>query len=106
MTVAVAFLMIAGTGYDVYVTRKYTRRKNVVYDLERRAKLEMANGNQKPLSAFQGTVYLPVPAAEVIVNGPQPLAVNNNNDHEGSLRSASPEVHKFGKLLASHPLSS
>lgn len=48
-------------------------------------------------AAFQGMVYLPVPAAEAIINGPQSLAVNNNNDHEGSLRSASPKVHKFSK---------
>ncbi|XP_026669927.1 nose resistant to fluoxetine protein 6-like isoform X2 [Ceratina calcarata] len=87
VTVAVVFFMITGTGYDVYVTKKYTRRRNVVYDLERHAKLELANGNQKPLNA-----------AEVVVIGPQPLAVNNNNDHEVGLRSASPEVHKFGVL--------
>lgn len=47
--------------------------------------------------AFQGRVYLPVPAAEAIINGPQSLTINNNNDHEGSLRSAAPKVHKFSK---------
>ncbi|XP_076387230.1 O-acyltransferase like protein isoform X2 [Megachile rotundata] len=81
----VLFLMAVGTGYDLYITRKYTRGRNVIYDLERHAKLEqLAVRNQKPLSA-----------AEAIINGSQPLPVNNNNDHEGSLRSASPEVHKF-----------
>lgn len=47
--------------------------------------------------AFQGKVYLPVPVTEAIINGPQSLAVNNNNNHEGSLRSASPEVYKFSE---------
>ncbi|XP_076627063.1 O-acyltransferase like protein-like isoform X1 [Colletes latitarsis] len=96
VTAAVFVLMAIGTGYDVYVTRKHTRR-NMIYDLERHAKLEqLAGRSQKPLSAFQGKVYLPVPAAEAIINGQaQSLAVNNNNDHEGSLRSASPEVRKF-----------
>ncbi|XP_076232213.1 nose resistant to fluoxetine protein 6-like [Calliopsis andreniformis] len=97
VTVLVSFCMAIGTSYDIYVTRKYTRGRNVIYDLERHAKLEqLASRNQKPLSAFQGKVYLPVPAAEAIISGPQSLAVvNNNNDHEGSLRSTSPEVYKF-----------
>lgn len=48
-------------------------------------------------AAFQGKVYLPVPAAEAIINVPQSLAINNNNDHEVSLRSDDPKVHKFSK---------
>ncbi|CAK9812773.1 Nose resistant to fluoxetine protein 6 [Anthophora quadrimaculata] len=97
VTGGVLVLIIIGTGYDLYVTKKYTRGRNVMYDLERHAKLEqLAVQNQKSLSAFQGKVYLPVPAAEAIINGAQSLAViNNNNDHEGSPRSTSPEVHKF-----------
>ncbi|CAL7947868.1 unnamed protein product [Xylocopa violacea] len=88
VSVAVSVLMVIGTGYDLYVTRKYSRGRNVIYDLERHAKLEqLAARNKKSLSA-----------AEAIINGPQSLAVNNNNDHEGSLRSASPEVHKFSVL--------
>ncbi|XP_076160360.1 nose resistant to fluoxetine protein 6 isoform X2 [Ptiloglossa arizonensis] len=85
-TAAVFVTMALGTGYDVYVTRKHSRR-NMIYDLERHAKLEqLAGRSQKSLSA-----------AEAIINGQaQSLAINNNNDHEGSLRSASPEVHKFG----------
>ncbi|XP_076755818.1 nose resistant to fluoxetine protein 6 isoform X2 [Xylocopa sonorina] len=88
VSAAVSVLMVIGTGYDIYVTRKYSRGRNVIYDLERHAKLEqLAARNTKSLSA-----------AEAIINGPQSLAVNNNNDHEGSLRSASPEVHKFSVL--------
>ncbi|XP_015433658.1 PREDICTED: nose resistant to fluoxetine protein 6-like [Dufourea novaeangliae] len=97
-TAAVFFLMALGSGYDIYVTRKYTRR-NMIYDLERHAKLEQLTGrSQKSLSAFQGKVYLPVPAAEAIIGGSQTLAINNNNDHEGSLRSTTPEVHKFSVI--------
>ncbi|XP_033352837.1 nose resistant to fluoxetine protein 6-like isoform X1 [Bombus vosnesenskii] len=97
VTVVVVLLMAIGTGYDIYITRKYTRGRKVIYDLERHAKLDQLTGrSQKSLNtAFQGKVYLPVPAAEAIINGPQSLAVNNNNDHEGSLRSDSPKVHKF-----------
>nr|XP_034194410.1 O-acyltransferase like protein-like isoform X2 [Osmia lignaria] len=82
-------LMAIGTGYDLYITRKYTRGRNVMYDLERHAKLEqLAVGNEKPLSA-----------TETIINGSQSLPVNNNNDHEGgSLRSASPQVHQFAVI--------
>ncbi|XP_076285934.1 nose resistant to fluoxetine protein 6-like isoform X1 [Lasioglossum baleicum] len=98
ISMGVFVLMAIGSGYDVYVTRKYARR-NVIYDLERHAKLEqLAGGNQKSLSAFQGKVYLPVPAAEAIIGAPQPLPVNNNNDHEGSLRSSTPEVYKFSVI--------
>ncbi|XP_076673726.1 O-acyltransferase like protein isoform X2 [Andrena cerasifolii] len=93
-TAVVFACMAVGTGYDLYVTRTYARRRNVMYDLERHAKLEqLAGRNQKPLSA-----------AEAIISGPQSLAINNNNDHEGSLRSASPEEQKFsliGELLMS-----
>ncbi|XP_031849499.1 O-acyltransferase like protein-like [Nomia melanderi] len=97
-TTMVFVLMAISSAYDIYVTRKYSRR-NVIYDLEKHAKLEqLAGRNQKPLSAFQGKVYLPVPAAEVIIGSPQSLPVNNNNDHEGSLRSSTPEVYKFSVL--------
>lgn len=51
MTAAVFACMAVGTGYDLYVTRAYARRKNVMYDLERHAKLEqLAGKDQKPLS--------------------------------------------------------
>ncbi|XP_016911048.1 nose resistant to fluoxetine protein 6-like isoform X1 [Apis cerana] len=99
VSAAVFLLMFIGTGYDIYITRKYTRGKNMIYDLERHAKLEqLAIRNQKPLSAFQGKVYLPVPVAEAIINGPQSLAVNNvnnNNNHESSLSSTSLKGYKF-----------
>ena len=50
-TVVVFACMAVGTGYDLYVTRAYARRRNVMYDLERHAKLEqLAGRNQKPLS--------------------------------------------------------
>ncbi|XP_043523193.1 nose resistant to fluoxetine protein 6 isoform X2 [Frieseomelitta varia] len=85
VTATVFVLMAIGTGYDIYVTRKYTRGKNVIYDLERHAKFDqLTTRNQKSLGA-----------AEAIINGPQSLTINNNNDHEGSLRSATPKVHKF-----------
>lgn len=43
-------LMAISSVYDIYVTRKYSRR-NVIYDLEKHAKLEqLAGRNQKPLS--------------------------------------------------------
>lgn len=45
------FLMVIGTGYDIYITRKYTHGRNVIYDLERHVKLEqLAVKNQKSLS--------------------------------------------------------
>lgn len=51
VSAAVFLLMFIGTGYDIYITRKYTRGKNMIYDLERHAKLEqLAVRNQKPLS--------------------------------------------------------
>lgn len=51
MTIVVFVLMAIGTGYDLYVTRKYTRGMNVIYDLERHAKLEQLTGrDQKVLS--------------------------------------------------------
>ncbi|KAK1134314.1 hypothetical protein K0M31_012089 [Melipona bicolor] len=40
VTATVFVLMVIGTGYDIYVTRKYTREKNVIYDLERHAKFD------------------------------------------------------------------
>ncbi|XP_054007968.1 O-acyltransferase like protein-like isoform X1 [Hylaeus anthracinus] len=97
VTAVVFVLMAFGTGYDIYVTRKYSRR-NMIYDLERHAKLDqLAGRNQKPLNASQGKVYLPVPATDATINR-QAQAVNNNNDHEGSLRSTTSEEHKFGVL--------
>nr|XP_033327900.1 nose resistant to fluoxetine protein 6 isoform X2 [Megalopta genalis] len=87
ISMGVFVLMAIGSGYDLYVTRKYARR-NVIYDLERHAKLDqLAGRNQKPLSA-----------AEAIIGAPQSLPVNNNNDHEGSLRSSTPEVYKFSVI--------
>lgn len=51
MTVVVVLLMAIGTGYDIYITRKYTRGRKVIYDLERHAKLDQLTGrSQKSLN--------------------------------------------------------
>ncbi|XP_058791730.1 O-acyltransferase like protein isoform X2 [Phymastichus coffea] len=80
VSAAVLFLLIAGTSYDVYSAKKMARKQNS-YDLEKHVKLEqLANGHAKIRNV-----------AEPVVVGPP---VNNNNDHEGSLRSATPDPTK------------
>lgn len=47
-------LMILGTGYDYYLSRKVARKKNVIYDLEKHGKLDhFANSDQKVLNGKQ-----------------------------------------------------
>ncbi|KAI4486403.1 hypothetical protein M0804_005773 [Polistes exclamans] len=96
VTSAVMILMIAGSGYDWYLTRMVARKKNMIYDLEKHGKLDqLSNGNPKTLNDFQGMVYLPVPVADTVPNGSAP--VNNNNDHENTLQP-SDEVYKLSVL--------
>lgn len=53
VSAAVLVLLILGTGYDYYLTRK-ARRRNVIYDLEKHGKLDpLTNGglgNRKVLN--------------------------------------------------------
>ncbi|KAI4502939.1 hypothetical protein M0802_001983 [Mischocyttarus mexicanus] len=100
VTSVVMILMIAGSGYDLYLTRMVARKKNMIYDLEKHGKLDqLSNGNPKTLNDkdsesdtmsllyfvdFQGMVYLPVPVSDTVPNGSAP--VNNNNDHENTLQ--------------------
>lgn len=40
--------MILGSGYDYHLSRKLTRKKNVIYDLEKHGKLDhLTNGDPK-----------------------------------------------------------
>ncbi|XP_011155277.1 nose resistant to fluoxetine protein 6 isoform X3 [Harpegnathos saltator] len=94
VSAVVLILMIIGTAYDYYLTRKLIHRNNVIYDLEKHGKLDqLTNGNQKVLNAFQGTVYLPVPVADSNTNGVQPI--NNNNVHENGLQPSNKEEHQL-----------
>lgn len=52
-------------------------------------------------TAVQGTIYIPVPVANNIINGANPI--NNNNDHEGNLRPPSPDVPKLSQYLPNIP---
>lgn len=48
VSVVVLILMILGTGYDYYIFKKITHKKNVIYDLEKHGKFDpLTNGNQK-----------------------------------------------------------
>ncbi|XP_015601894.1 nose resistant to fluoxetine protein 6 isoform X2 [Cephus cinctus] len=79
----VLILMIGGTGYDVYLSRKLAEKwRN--YDLEKSAKLaqELANGNGKSLTV-----------SDPVVNASN--RVNNNNNHEDSLPTPTPELKKL-----------
>ncbi|XP_072743886.1 nose resistant to fluoxetine protein 6-like isoform X2 [Anoplolepis gracilipes] len=70
----VLILMILGTGYDYYLSKKVTHQKNVIYDLEKHGKLEhLTNGNGKALNV-----------ADSSSNDVQPI--NNNNDRENGLQ--------------------
>ena len=43
--------MIAGTGYDVYLTKRLARQQKESCDVEKHAKLEqLRNGNHNPLN--------------------------------------------------------
>ncbi|XP_032674877.1 O-acyltransferase like protein isoform X2 [Odontomachus brunneus] len=82
VSAVVLVLMIFGTGYDYYLSRKF-HRNNVIYDLEKHGKLDqLANGNQKTLNV-----------ADPSINGVQPI--NNNNDHESGLQSSTVEEHQL-----------
>lgn len=49
--------MIAGTSYDVYLTKRLAQEQKESCDVEKHAKLEqLTNGNHKPLS---GKIYIP-----------------------------------------------
>lgn len=51
VSVVVLILMILGTGYDYYLSRKLTRERNVIYDLEKHGKLEhLTNGDRKVIN--------------------------------------------------------
>nr|XP_050859861.1 O-acyltransferase like protein isoform X1 [Vespula vulgaris] len=96
VTTVVLVLMIAGSGYDLYLTRMVARKKNMIYDLEKHGKLDqLSNGNPKTLNEFLGMVYLPV-LADTVPNGS--TAVNNNNDHEGTLQSPNEGIYKLSVL--------
>jgi len=50
VSVVILILMVLGTGYDYYL-QKLTRKKNVIYDLEKNGKLDhLTNGNRKALN--------------------------------------------------------
>lgn len=50
VSAVILVLMILGTGYDYYLSRKF-HRNTVIYDLEKHGKLDqLANGNQKALN--------------------------------------------------------
>lgn len=83
VSAVVLVLMIAGTGYDVYLSNRLEKQQRQSCDVEKHAKHEqLTNGNHKPLNV-----------AETVVNGSSP--VNNNNDHEGSLRSSTPDYQQL-----------
>ncbi|KAF7388052.1 hypothetical protein HZH66_010819 [Vespula vulgaris] len=85
VTTVVLVLMIAGSGYDLYLTRMVARKKNMIYDLEKHGKLDqLSNGNPKTLNA------------DTVPNGS--TAVNNNNDHEGTLQSPNEGIYKLSVL--------
>ncbi|XP_014469015.1 PREDICTED: nose resistant to fluoxetine protein 6-like isoform X2 [Dinoponera quadriceps] len=83
VSATVLVIMIFGTGYDYYLTKKFAQvRSNVIYDLEKHGKLDrLANGNQKVLNV-----------ADSSTNGVQP---NNNNDHESGLQTSTTEAHQL-----------
>ncbi|XP_016839566.1 O-acyltransferase like protein isoform X1 [Nasonia vitripennis] len=93
VSTVVLFLLIGGTSYDVYLSKRIARKQNMSYDLEKHVKLEqLATG--KIHNASQGRAYIPVPVAEsgqVTASPP----INNNNDHEGSLRPPTPDLQKL-----------
>ncbi|XP_050465173.1 nose resistant to fluoxetine protein 6 isoform X2 [Cataglyphis hispanica] len=71
----VLILMILGTGYDYYLSKKVACKKNVIYDLEKHGKLDnLTNG--KVLNV-----------ADSSSNSAQPI--NNNNDRENGLQPTS-----------------
>ncbi|XP_051158662.1 nose resistant to fluoxetine protein 6-like isoform X2 [Leptopilina boulardi] len=83
VSAVVLVLMIVGTSYDVYLTNRLIKQQKESCDVEKHAKLEqLTNGNHKPLTV-----------GDTVVNGSSP--VNNNNDHEGSLRSSTPDCQQL-----------
>lgn len=51
VSVVVVILMILGTGYDYYLTRKLARNRNIIYDLEKHGKLDhLTNGERKVIN--------------------------------------------------------
>ena len=48
VSTVVLFLLIGGTSYDLYLSKRVTHKQNMSYDLEKHVKLEqLANGNGK-----------------------------------------------------------
>ncbi|XP_012232421.1 nose resistant to fluoxetine protein 6 isoform X2 [Linepithema humile] len=90
VSVIVSILMILGTGYDYYLLNKVTRKKNVIYDLEKHGKFDdLTNGNQK------------LNVADSSSNGVQ--QINNNNDRENDSQPSTTEgqLSVFEELLLS-----
>ncbi|XP_033228459.1 O-acyltransferase like protein isoform X2 [Belonocnema kinseyi] len=94
VSAVVLVIMMAGTGYDVYLSKRLERQQKEACDVEKHAKLEqLTNGNHKSLNAFEDKIYIPVPVPDSVINGATP--VNNNNNHEGSLRPSTPDDQKL-----------
>ncbi|KAL6265109.1 hypothetical protein P5V15_005199 [Pogonomyrmex californicus] len=83
VSVVMLILMILGTGYDYYLSKKLAPKKNVIYDLEKHGKLDHLTNGDRKINAVQGKAYLPVPVADSS-NGTQ--SINNNNGHENGLQ--------------------
>ncbi|XP_011054574.1 PREDICTED: nose resistant to fluoxetine protein 6-like isoform X1 [Acromyrmex echinatior] len=103
VSIVVLILMILGTGYDYYLSKKAACKSNVIYDLEKHGKLDhLTNGDRKVINAVQGEVYLPVPVADSNSNGVQ--SINNNNGLENGLQPSTKEEQHlsiFEELLLS-----
>lgn len=51
VSMVVLILMILGTGYDYYLSKRAACKRNVIYDLEKHGKLDhLTNGDRKVIN--------------------------------------------------------
>ncbi|KAL7303646.1 hypothetical protein TKK_0003791 [Trichogramma kaykai] len=71
VSAVVLFLLIGGTSYDVYLSKR-AKRKQLAFDLERHIKLEQlaaVNCKLQNAAEAEGRIYIAVPVTEPVING-------------------------------------
>ncbi|KAG7202492.1 hypothetical protein KM043_017060 [Ampulex compressa] len=87
VTAVVFVLMMFGTGYEIYLSKKYARQKSVIYNIQKHVKLDQhPNSDGKTVNVADSII-----CASQTIN-------NNNNDHETGLQLPATEEPKLNIL--------
>ncbi|XP_012280253.1 O-acyltransferase like protein isoform X2 [Orussus abietinus] len=92
VSLVVLLLMISGTGYDIFLVKRLSRKTARNYDLEKHAKLDhLTNGIVKMQNV-----------SENMVNGSPPVNNNNDREHNSSCTDLNSEkLNVYEELLLS-----